>query len=217
MGKDTLTAQSLQIWLKKGNGRSEKLVRSWEESEFQPTLAAQHSRDYEMLVGQYIAALGSRGDYISVKVPCTASDTTSTKDILTNGHLYVDLMDVTGVPADVQLAKRRGYGKYSPFDSPDLKVTDEMKVGIESEHLSVLLNQSVTASTKVPQYIAGVADARLVGFWDLTPIGDAIIDAVFELRLTPTANNVFLIRPDSKIWVLPEDLTADKGFFANIA
>ena len=208
---DFFTAQSVQIWVKNGNKRAEKLVRSWEESEFQSTLAGQHSKDYEMVVGKYIAALGARGDEIIIKVPNTATNTAGATAKGVEGHLYVDFEDILGVPADVQLAKRHGYAKYSPFDSPDLKVTDEMKVGVESEHLALVLNAAVTGATYVSQKIAGEADSRLQARWAKTLVINA--DETFEVRLKPTATGVFLIRYDSKIWVLPANATTGNAFY----
>ena len=211
---DFYTAQSVQIWVKNGNKRAEKLVRSWEESEFQTTLAAQHSKDYELVVGEYIAALGARGDEIIVKVPCTATNTAGATAKGVEGHMYLDFMDILGVPNDVQLAKVKGYGKHSPFDSADLKVTDEMKVGIESEHLSVLLNAAVTGATYVSQKIAGEDDSRLQARWAKTLVVNT--DETFELRLKPSSTGVFLIRYDSKIWLLPENKTTGNAFYEKV-
>ena len=211
---DLYTAQSVQIWVKNGNARAEKLVRSWEESEFQSTLAAQHSKDYEMEVEAYIAALGARGDEIIIKVPCTATDEGAAVAKGVQGHLFVDFMDILGVPADVQLGKVHGYAKYSPFDSPDLKVTDEMKVGVEAEKLGVILNAAVTGATYVSQKIAGEADARIQARWAKTLVVNT--DEVFELRLKPTSTGVFLIRYDSRIWVLPETLSTTNAFYEKV-
>lgn len=208
---DVFSADSVQLWVYNGNERSSKLIRSWEESEFQSTLAAQHSKDFEMTLGQYVAALGTRGDYFMLKVPvtCTALDTATAKSVA--GHLYADFMDILGVPADVQLAKKKGYGKYSPFDSADLKVTDEMKVGVESEHLALVLNAAVTGTTYVSQKIHGDDDDRLQGRWETTPAADT--DNEFWLRLKPTSSNVFLMRYDSRIWELPAVKTTGNGFY----
>ena len=211
---DLYTANSVQIWVKNGNKRAEKLVRSWEESEFQSTLKAQHSKDYEMVVGKYIAALGARGDEIIIKVPCTATDDAAAVAKGVEGHLYVDFEDILGVPADVQLAKRRGYGKYSPFDSADLKVTDEMKVGVEAEHLALVLNKAVTGATYVSQQIAGEDDARLQARWAKTLVVNT--DETFELRLKPTSTGVFLIRYDSKIWLLPSVKSTTNAFYEKV-
>ena len=211
---DNFTAQSYQIWLYNGNGRGMKMLHSWEESEFQSTLAAQHSRDYSLVVGKYAAALGTRGDYFMIKVPLTCTALGTANSTLVPGKLYVEMMDILGVAPDVQLGKRHGYGKYSPFDSADLKVTDEMKVGVEDEKLSVLLNQSVTGTSYVSQYVAGEADSRIQARFETAPIADT--DNEFWLRLKPTQSNVFLIRPDSAIWVLPEDIATTKGFYERI-
>jgi hypothetical protein len=208
---DLYTANSVQIWVKNGNKRAEKLVRSWEESEFQSTLKAQHSKDYEMEVEQYIAALGARGDEIIIKVPCTATDEGAAVAKGVQGHLFVDFEDILGVPADVQLAKIHGYGKYSPFDSPDLKVTDEMKRGIEAEKLALVLNAAVTSATYVSQKIAGEADSRLQARWAKTLVVNT--DETFELRLKPSSTNVFLIRYDSRIWVLPSVKSTTNAFY----
>lgn len=207
-------ADSVQIWLYNGNGRAEKLLRSWEESEFQTTLAAQHSRDYEMKIEQYAAALGARGDYFLVKVPVSHTDLGAAgTDTTVNGHLFIDFEDILGVPADVQLAKKHGYAKHSPFDSPDIKVTDEMKVGVEAERLALVLNKTVTGTSYVSQYIHGEADARLQAKWVVAPAAADDTDHVFWLRLKPTATNVFLLRYDSRIWVLPANTATTKGFF----
>ena len=211
---DLYTADSIQLWVYNGNGRAEKLIRSWEESEFQSTLAGQHSKDYEMKVEQYAAVLGARGDYFVLKVPTTGTGTTCTAKSVA-GHLFVDFIDILGVPSDVQLAKRKGYGKYSPFDSPDLKVTDEMKVGIEAEHLALVLNAAVTGTTYVSQKIHGEADSRLQARWESTFVaGDAAKE--FWLRLKPTATGVFMIRYDSKIWVLPAVATTGNAFYEKV-
>ena len=211
MAGDMWTADSIQLWVFNGNGRASKLIRSWEESEFQSTLAAQHSKDYEMVLGQYVAALGARGDYLMLKVPATNTALGGATAESVAGKMYVDFMDILGVPADVQLAKRRGYGKYSPFDSADLKVTDEMKVGVESEHLALVLNAAVTGTTYVSQKIHGDDDDRLQARWEATPAADT--DNEFWLRLKPSSTNVFLMRYDSKLWVLPAVKTTTNGFF----
>jgi hypothetical protein len=211
MAGDSFMADSVQLWIKNGNERAMKLIRSWEESEFQSTLAAQHSKDYVMEVEQYAAALGTRGDYFMLKVPVSNNVLGGATAKAVNGNLYIDFMDIMGVAADVQLGKVHGYGKYSPFDSADLKVTDEMKVGIESEHLALVLNATVTGTTYVSQKIHGDDDDRLQGRWETTPAADTANE--FWLRLKPTASNVFLIRYDSKIWVLPADTTTQKGFY----
>ena len=209
---DVWTADSIQLWLYNGNGRAEKMLRSWEESEFQTTLAAQHSRDFEMKVERYAAALGARGDYFLLKVPCThhAVDAVTANGV--QGHLFIDFEDILGVPADVQLAKKHGYAKHSPFDSPDLKVTDEMKVGIEAERLALVLNAAVTGTSYVSQLIHGEADDRLQGKWVVAPAATVEDDQVFWLRLKPTSTNVFLIRYDSRIWELPADPTTGNAF-----
>ena len=210
---DSYTADSIQLWVYNGNGRAEKLVRSWEESEFQSTLAAQHSKDFEMKVEQYVAVLGARGDYFMLKIPATAhAHATATANSVV-GHMYADFMDILGVPADVQLAKRHGYGKYSPFDSPDLRVTDEMKAGIESEHLALVLNAAVTGTTWVSQKIHGDDDGRLQVRWETAPAAATMLDNELWIRLKPTSTGVFLIRYDSKIWVLPADSATTKGLF----
>lgn len=211
MAGDSFLADSVQLWLYNGNSRAMKLIRSWEESEFQATLAAQHSKDYEMVLGQYVAALGARGDYLMLKVPVSNNVLGGATAKAVNGNMYVDFIDVMGVPADVQLAKVKGYGKYSPFDSADLKVTDEMKVGIEAEHLALVLNATVTGTTYVSQKIHGDDDDRLQGRWEATPAADT--DNEFWLRLKPTATGVFMMRYDSKLWILPADTTTQKGFY----
>ena len=211
MADDIWTADSIQLWVYNGNSRAMKLIRSWEESEFQATLAAQHSKDYEMKVEQYVAALGARGDYLMLKVPATATSLGAATPTGVEGHAYVDFMDIMGVPADVQLAKVHGYAKYSPFDSPDLKVTDEMKVGVEAEHLALVLNAAVTGTTYVSQKIHGDDDDRLQARWETTPT--TLIDNEFWIRLKPTATGVFLARYDSKIWVLPAVKTTTNAFF----
>lgn len=209
---DVWTADSIQLWLYNGNGRAEKMLRSWEESEFQTTLAAQHSRNFEMKVEQYAAALGARGDYFLLKVPASHTAVAAVTAKGVNGHLFIDFEDILGVPADVQLAKKHGYAKHSPFDSPDIKVTDEMKVGIEAERLALVLNQAVTGTSYVSQYIHGEADARLQAKWVVAPAVTVEDDQVFWLRLKPTSTNVFLIRYDSRIWVLPANATTGNAF-----
>jgi hypothetical protein len=211
MANDVWVADSVQIWLKNGNERAMKLIRSWEESEFQSTLAAQHSKDYKMELEQYAAALGTRGDYFMIKVPLTTTSLGASTATPVNGHLYIDFIDIMGVAADVQLGKVHGYGKYSPFDSADLKVTDEMKVGVESEHLAIVLNQTAVTTTYVSQNVHGDSDDRIQGRFETAPT--TLIDNEFWLRLKPTASNVFLMRYDSKIWVLPADNTTTNAFY----
>ena len=213
MAGDSYTADSIQLWIYNGNGRAEKLIRSWEESEFQSTLAAQHSKDYEMKVEKYAAALGARGDYFLLKIPATAHALAGATANTVEGHLFIDFEDILGVPSDVQLAKVKGYAKYSPFDSPDIKVTDEMKVGIEAERLALVLNAAVTGTTWVSQKIHGDDDDRLTARWQDTIAAATIVDNEFWLKLKPTATGVFLIRYDSKIWVLPADPLTTKGFY----
>ena len=204
---DEYSAAGAQLWLYNGNGRGSKLLKSWEESEFQLTLAAQHSKDYELHVGEYAAALGTRGDYFLLKVPCVgATDAAADAAVTVAKKLYVEVMDILGVPIDVQLGKRHGYGKHSPFDSPDVKVTDEMKVGIEAERLSVLMNQAVATNTYVTQKIAGEDDPRIQAKWEEAfPAGAGGYprNATLLLRLKPSSSGVFMIRYDSAVWVLP--------------
>ena len=200
---DSYETTGVQLWLYNGNGRGEKLLKSWEASEFQDTLAAQHSKDYELTVGSYAAALGSRGDYFLLKIPCLVAAETTAAAVSVVGKAYMEIMDILGVPSDVQLAKRLGYAKHSPFDSPDIKVTDEMKVGIEAEKLSVLLNKAVTTNTYITQLIAGEEDARIQAKWNTAMPATACVDNALLIRFKPTLSNVFLIRYDSGVWILP--------------
>lgn len=204
---DEYATAGVQLWLYNGNGRGSKLLKSWEESEFQATLAAQHSKDYELHVGAYAVALGTRSDYFLLKIPVVGvTDATADKTVTIVNKVYIEMMDVLGVPIDVQLGKRHGYGKYSPFDSPDVKVTDEMKVGIEAEKLSVLVNVAATTNTYVTQKIAGEDDTRIQAKWEnAMPAGAGGYPAnnVLLLRLKPTSSGVFMIRYDSAVWILP--------------
>lgn len=179
------------------------MVKSWEASEFQATLAGQHSKDYELVAKHYIAALGTRGDYILIKIPCTAAAETTAGAVTVVGKAYLEIMDILGVPETVQLGKKHGYAKHSPFDSADLAVSDEMKVGIEAERLSVLLNKAVTTNTWVSQLIAGEEDARIQAKWAEAMPATACVDNVLWIRLKPTQSNVFMVRYDSAIWMLP--------------
>lgn len=207
-------ADSVQLWLYNGNSRAEKLIRSWEESEFQGTLAAQHSREFEMKVEHYAAALGARGDYFLLKVPVSHTNLGAAgTDTGVNGHLFIDFEDILGVPSDVQLAKKHGYARHSPFDSPDIKVTDEMKVGIEAERLALVLNAAVTTTSFTSQQIHGEDDDRLQAKWVVAPAAADAKDHTFWLRLKPTSTGVFLIKYESRIWVLPADTATTKGFF----
>lgn len=199
---DSYVTDALQLWIYNGNSRSEKLVKSWEAAEFQATLAAQHSTDFKMLVGAYVAALGTRGDYILLKIPVTGTAEGTAVAVSVLGKAYIEIMDVLGVPNDVQLGKVRGYGKYSPFDSPDVKVTNEMKVGIEAERLSVSLTAAVTTNTWVTQKVHGDDDSRIQARFE-TAMSNGLASNVLEIRLKPTASNVFLVRYDSPVWMLP--------------
>ena len=204
---DEYATAGAQLWLYNGNGRGSKLLKSWEESEFQATLAAQHSKDFELTVGAYAAALGTRGDYFLLKVPCVGvTDGAADAAVTVANKLYVEIMDILGCPNDVQLGKVKGYGKHSPFDSPDVKVTDEMKVGIEAEKLSILVNTAVPTSTYVTQKVAGEDDSRVQAKWEnANPAGAGGYPAnnTLLLRLKPTSSGVFLIRYDSAVWILP--------------
>jgi len=204
---DEYATAAVQLWLYNGNGRAEKLIKSWESSEFQATLAAQHSKDYELTVKNYATALGSRSDYFLLKIPCVGvTDAAADATVTAVNKAYIEFMDILGVSNDVQLAKVHGYGKYSPFDSPDLKVTDEMKVGIEAEKLSMLLSTAVTTNTYVTQQIAGEDDSRIQAKWDnAMPAGAGGYPAnnTLLIRLKPSSTGVFMIRYDSAVWILP--------------
>lgn len=209
---DVFVPGAVQLWIYNGNGRAEKLIKSWEASEFQATLKEQHSSLFKMTVGSYVAALGSRGDYFLLKIPTLARAGTADPEVADDEvqKVYLEFEDILGVPSDVQLAKRHGYAKHSPFDSPDLKVTDEMKVGIEAEKLSFLNSvhaDSITAPKT--QQIAGIDDTRITALWDIVPVLDVTTAAVLSIKLKPSATGVFLIRYDSGIWLDP-----DEGFVA---
>ena len=209
MAGDQFNPTAVQLWIYNGNGRAEKLIKSWEASEFQASLAAQHSSLFKMTVGAYVAALGSRGDYFLLRIPCVHEDV-GLADDAEEYKAYLEFMDILGVPNDVQLAKVHGYGKHSPFDSPDIKVTDEMKVGIEAEKLSFLNNVAADSLvTPKTQKVAGVDDTRITALWETvvpatgvaasTPLADLLI------KFKPSASGVFLIRYDSGIWIDPAD------------
>ncbi|RZN38115.1 MAG: hypothetical protein EFT35_05105 [Methanophagales archaeon ANME-1-THS] len=211
---DIHTAEDLEIWLISGDGRSEHLVKMFPSRMFQTTLAAQHNRDYRVVVGKYAAALGTRGDYFLVKVQLKATALAAATDGSEVNHMFLELVDLQNVPAEVQLSKAQGgYGAFSPFPSPALRITREMLKGITAERLGV--TNTVTAAegdTYVTQTVNGASDSRFQVKFEHDIESASVTDNEFWFRMKPTSSNVFLIRPDSEVWVLYPNPTTGNGF-----
>lgn len=202
---DNYIAESIEMWLYKGDGREEKMCKSFQSRQFQTTLAAQLDMNKRLTVGGFYAALGTRGDYFIVKVPLTGAADAAAVAASEVNKFYAELVDIMNVPADVQLSKANGgYGRLSPFDSPVLKVTPEMQKGISKEKLNV--TNTVTASgttTYVTQTVGGVSDERFqTKFTDDIEGVPGTASTEFYFRIKPTSSNVLALRPDSSVWVL---------------
>ena len=212
MAGDILTADSYEIWLVSGDSRQEHLLKSFQSRQFQTTLAAQLDRNKAITVGKYGAALGTRGDFFLIKIPCTNTALAAATAKAEINNMYIELADIKNVMPDVQLSKAKGgYGAMSPFESHMRKITKDMQRGISSEKLSVLNNVTTSGNTTyASQKVGGVTDERFQTKFDVTVAADT--DNIFYLRMKPTASNVLVIRPDSNVWVLYPNIVTQNGF-----
>lgn len=200
MVDSSLTADGIQLKAVKGNGLAELITEYWAAKKFQPLLYNGLDVNKAVRVKKGVAALGCRGDYIDVEVPC--SDTGTTDVALTASQIYVELIDFTGVPTAVQHTL---FGEFSPFVTPKSSMQESMLDGIDRQEIEAVTNVDLgagAATTLVSQEVRGEADARVQAKANALKVISGV--TLLTLRLKPNTDGVFYIPPGSVIWVEPD-------------
>jgi hypothetical protein len=192
---------NVRLRITKGNGLATLVVQDWDDSAFQPTtdttrtahgLHSGLEADKVVKVKHKLAALGARGDYITIEFDTSATGTT-TWAMLVNS-LFIDAIDMSGVPTKVQHSL---YSKYSHFPAPIEGISAKDLVGIDSQRIEVVPNVAVTAdATWKDQLVRGSSDSRV----QAKGTGATTAVTKFELRMKPNSDGVFIIPAGARIW-----------------
>lgn len=183
----------------KGNGLASLDVEEHTGSAFQSTLAAGKELDKRVTVKNSMAALGVRGDYIRLKIPYQL--TTGTADTEPTNGIYVEVMEYTGVPPNVQYDV---FGYYSPFPTSKVYTDLDAVIGVDIQEISVINNAGLpavdgTGTTAVSQRVRGSTDSRITGVYSLADPTSAAGTAY--LKLAPASSDVFLIPAGATVWI----------------
>lgn len=194
------TLQSLNIKVTKGNGLQSLITESFAAGEFQTSLADGKDLNKAVRVNTPVAALGVTGDYIDLIAEFTLA--TGTADTSQTNAIFVELMDYTAVPPNVQYDT---FGQFSPFSTPKQWVDMDSLRGIDKQKLGIINNVEIavdaTATTKVSQLVRGNTDSRVQVAYELADPTSA--DSYFMMRLKPNSDGVFYIKSGSIIWAEP--------------
>jgi hypothetical protein len=162
---------------------------------FQTTLVAGLERDKLVTTKKTVAALGCRGDYLEAVLFCTVGTAGQIPNINT---LYVELVDITGVPTAVQ---HTVFGDVSPFVTPKEAVNESMLNGIDRQELSVtnteVIANEAACSTGKTQLVRGTLDSRVTFQADHLDIESM---TELSLKFKPNQDGVFLLNAGSRIW-----------------
>lgn len=190
--------KSLAIRATKGNELMTFSSEDFQKGMFQTTLVAGLERDKWVLTKKTVAVLGARGDYLEGVMYCTIGTGGEIPNIDT---LYMEIVDLTGVPAAVQ---HTVFGNVSPFVTPKEAVNESMLVGIDRQELSIT-NSEVIASqaackTGKSQLVRGSLDSRITFQADSDDIETM---TELSLKFKPNSDGVFLLNAGSRIWANP--------------
>ena len=198
------TADNLMIKVVKGNELTNIIVEDHSAQEFQTTLANGKDLNKATMVSNQLAILGVRKDYFLIEIPYTKA-ATSTTDHHGKNALYMDLIEFTSVPPEVQYDV---FGEFSPFVTPKIAVDADMIDGIDRQEIGLItglgfaVHDSATASTYTStNKIRGVADSRLSAKYSAADPTAA--DGTAYLKIKPNDDGVFLIPEGGILWVDP--------------
>jgi hypothetical protein len=156
---DAADLKSLAIRATKGNELMTFVSEDFQKGMFQTTLVLGLERDKLVVTRKSIAVLGCRGDYLEAVLFCTPSEAGEVPNIDT---VYVELTDITGVPAAVQ---HTVFGEVSPFITPKEAVNESMLNGIDRQDLSItnseIIASQAACSTGKTQLVRGSLDSRI--------------------------------------------------------
>lgn len=200
----SLQAIDIMINVVKGNEITNITVEDHAAGEFQPNLYDGKDLNKAVMVANQLAILGVRHDYFLLKVPYDL--VTGTVDITPKNNVYVDMVEFTSVPPEVQYDI---FGEFSPFVTPRMAVDEDMIDGIDRQEFGLVTNvgfmatASATGTTPISQKIRGVADERVGAYYDgLDPSTTATNgDAIAYVKIKPNADGVFLIPEGAILWI----------------
>jgi hypothetical protein len=190
--------KSLAIRATKGNELMTFSSEDFQKGMFQTTLVAGLERDKWVLTKKTVAVLGARGDYLEGVMYCTVGTAGQIPNIDT---LYMEIVDLTGVPAAVQ---HTVFGDVSPFVTPKEAVNESMLVGIDRQELSItnseVIADQAACKTGKSQLVRGSLDSRITFQADSDDIETM---AEISLKFKPNSDGVFLMNAGSRIWANP--------------
>ena len=194
---------AVRLSIVKGNELSEQVVETWPASAFYPTsdiTKAGHglylglNRENVVRVQHKLAALGWRGDYIKLEYDSTAKGTTTWA--MAVASIFLDLIDLTAVPPDVQKEVYSKYTKYPAGSGKIIRVADIF--GIDSQRINAEHNVAVTADdTYKDQKIRGSSSSRI----QVKCKGATTAVTLVTMKIKPNADGVFIIPAGARIWV----------------
>lgn len=197
------TADNLMIKVVKGNELTSIIVEDHAAQEFQPNLYDGKDLNKAVMAANQLAVLGVRKDYFSIEIPYGAPGTTSASDYFGANALYLDMVEFTSVPPEVQYDI---FGEFSPFVTPRMAVDEDMIDGIDRQEFGLItglgfaIHDSATANVYTStNKIRGVADSRLSAKYSAADPTAAAGTAY--LKIKPSGDGVFLIPEGGILWV----------------
>ena len=208
----------LHIRMVKGNELASLITESFGAGMFQETMADGRDRNKAISVSQKVAALGVRGDYIEIVANISRSEVSAPADDtiglpMPGNALMIDVVDVTGVPLNVQHGI---YGRYSPFDTPNTPVTFEDTVGIDVQFLTIVpcnvfrFADINAMNIPKPQMVRGELDDRFTIYCNKPRVADV---TELIMRIKPNADGVLLIQNGALIWGRPNKEKVAREYF----
>ena len=198
------TADNLMIKVVKGNELTNIIVEDHSAQEFQTTLANGKDLNKATMASNQLAILGVRKDYFLIEIPYTKA-ATSTTDYYGRNALYMDMIEFSSVPPEVQYDV---FGEFSPFVTPKIAVDADMIDGIDRQEIGLItglgfaVHDSGTANVYTStNKIRGVADSRLSAKYGAADPTAA--DGTAYLKIKPNEDGVFLIPEGGILWVDP--------------
>ena len=198
------TADNLMIKVVKGNELTDIIVEDHSAQEFQTSLANGKDLNKATMVSNQLAILGVRKDYFLLEIPYSKA-ATSTTDYYGKNALYMDLIEFTSVPPEVQYDV---FGEFSPFVTPKIAVDADMIDGIDRQEIGLItglgfaVHDSGTANVYTStNKIRGVADSRLSAKY--AAADPTAADGTAYLKIKPNDDGVFLIPEGGILWVDP--------------
>lgn len=197
------SADDMMIKVVKGNELTSIIVEDHSAQEFQPNLYDGKDLNKAVMAANQLAVLGVRKDYFLIEIPYTGNTTTSAADYYGKNSLFLDLIEFTSVPPEVQYDI---FGEFSPFVTPKMAVDEDMIDGIDRQEIGLInglgfaVHDSATANVYTStNKIRGVADARISAKYSLADPTSA--DGVAYLKIKPLGDGVFLIPEGGILWV----------------